>query len=210
MPAAHQAAEHDVDHAEPAFVVGVLLLEVDEVRRHHLQARREQARECERQARAPPRAVRASSMTATTDARSRRRRRSRDAEQQRHLADARPGSRRPRRAPRPSRSATRPRGARTARRREHRPRRAPRRPRASGSAPRREREQLLHARSLARAGCGHEPVRASPGAGDGPWVASRAWQARRRPVTRPGTRGRRAPTRCGPRTVARHRYPARA
>ena len=36
----HQAAEHDVDHPEPAFVVGVLLLDVDEVGRHHLEALR--------------------------------------------------------------------------------------------------------------------------------------------------------------------------
>ena len=34
-----KAVEHDVDHAEPAFVVGVLLLEVGEVGRHHLEPR---------------------------------------------------------------------------------------------------------------------------------------------------------------------------
>ena len=38
--ASHAGSRARVDHAEPTFVVGVLVLEVGEVRRHHLQARR--------------------------------------------------------------------------------------------------------------------------------------------------------------------------
>ena len=75
----HEAVEDDVDHAEPALVIGVLLLEVGEIGRHRVQSHRQQTRRA-RATRAglDTRSADASSTIATTDrARSRRRRPSR-------------------------------------------------------------------------------------------------------------------------------------
>ena len=88
----HQASEHDVDHAQTPFVIGVLLLEVGEIRRHQVQpngkerASASEQRGSTRAARAHRRPPRRSTLPSPHDIGGRR-----DVEQQRHLAHARTG-----------------------------------------------------------------------------------------------------------------------
>ena len=88
----HEAAEHDVDHAETAVVVGVLVLEVGEIGRHALHPRREQPGQREREV-----GMLREHPVRVLDDRDRARLRRdhvggrRDVEQQRQLADARAG-----------------------------------------------------------------------------------------------------------------------
>ena len=88
----HQTAEHDVDHAEAAFVIGVLLLQVGKVRRHVLHTCGKELRQSEREVR-----MLSEHLSRVIDYRDNRRFGSNDVggcrhvEQQRQLSDARAG-----------------------------------------------------------------------------------------------------------------------